>query len=148
MSCEAILNTIAPCGLNCIRCFAHAQGAIRKLSADLAAQLGAFDRYAERFASFLPVFRGYPQFGEVLSYLARGSCTGCRSGTCHNAECRVRTCHREQKVDFCFQCCRFPCEQHGLGADLKLRWIRMNERMREIGIEAYLEETMNEPRYR
>ena len=58
MEYEEILNIIAPCGLNCYKCFANSEGAIRKTSIKLQKLLGSFDIYAERFSSFLPFYKG------------------------------------------------------------------------------------------
>ena len=58
------------------------------------------------------------------------------------------TCHAEKGVDFCFQCDEFPCEKTHFDADLKRRWVQMNNRMKEVGVEAYYEETKDAPRYR
>jgi len=145
---ERILDTLAPCGLNCLKCFAHAKGEIRLLSSKLKRSLGAFDRYAERFSKFLPVFRNYLLFKEFLSYLAQGDCLGCRRGTCRYPNCGVISCSQQMRVDFCCQCPKFPCEKTNFDPDLKRRWIEMNERMKEIGIEAYYQESRDLPRYR
>jgi len=51
-------------------------------------------------------------------------------------------------VDFCFQCDEFPCEKTNFDPDLKRRWFQMNTRMKEIGVEAYFEETKDLPRYK
>ena len=143
-----ILNEVAPCGLSCGKCFAYSQGEIAKHSKELQRHLGEFDRYAERFSSFLPVFRDYPSFKNLLEYLAQGDCDGCRQGTCKYPNCGVITCYQDKGVDFCFQCDEFPCGKTNFDPDLHRRWIQMNERMKEIGVEGYFEETKDLPRYR
>jgi len=145
---QEILRHLAPCGLSCSKCFAYSEGKIREHSAKLKALLGSFDKYAERFQKFLPLFKNYPPFKELLSYLAQGDCLGCRKGTCKYPRCGVFHCSKLKGVDFCFQCVEFPCEKSNFDPDLKRRWIEMNSRMKEIGIEAYFEETRDEPRYR
>jgi len=77
-----ILKVLAPCGLNCYKCFAYKDGEIRKVSLKLKELMGSFDKYAERFSKFLPVFENYPAFKELLIYLTEGDCKGCREGTC------------------------------------------------------------------
>ncbi|MCK4480286.1 MAG: DUF3795 domain-containing protein, partial [Candidatus Lokiarchaeota archaeon] len=69
MEYKDILKVIAPCGLNCYKCFANSDGTIRKSSLELQNSLGSFDIYAERFSSFLPIFKEYPSFKKLLSYL-------------------------------------------------------------------------------
>ncbi len=49
MNYDVIKGILAPCGLNCDRCMAFAEGDIRKHSKELQRLLGSFDSYAERF---------------------------------------------------------------------------------------------------
>jgi hypothetical protein len=144
---EEILRDLAPCGLSCRKCFANTTGDIATLSTQLQEKLGDFGIYAERFSGFLPVFEDYPAFEGLLSYLAEGHCDGCRQGTCLYPNCGVSTCYGEKGVDFCFQCDEFPCDKTNFDPHLERRWRLMNERMREIGVEAYYEETKDQPRY-
>jgi hypothetical protein len=148
MQYKEILTVLAPCGLNCRKCFAYSDGEIRIFSTKLQELLGSFDRYAERFSVFLPVFKNYPPFKELLAYFTQADCNGCRKGACKYPNCGVITCYREKGVDFCFQCDEFPCEKTNFDPDLKGRWIKMNNRMKEIGVESYFEETKDLPRYR
>ncbi len=148
MKYKEILDILAPCGLNCHKCFAYSEGEIRMLSARLQERLGSFNRYAERFSAFLPVFENYPSFKKLLAYFAQGNCNGCRKDTCKYPNCGVIACYKQRGVDFCFQCDEFPCEKTNFDPDLKRRWIQMNNRMKKIGVESYFEETKNLPRYR
>lgn len=148
MSYDVIKAVLAPCGLNCGKCMANAQGEIRATSIRLRELLGSFDRYAERFSSFMPVFRNYPQFKELLEHLTSGDCAGCRNGACRYPGCVVPACSRERNVDFCFQCDDFPCSKVTFDPDLKRRWTEMNLRMKEVGLEAFYEESRHLPRYR
>jgi len=148
MKYEDILKKLAPCGLDCSKCLAYSSGEIRMVSERLAMLLGDFDRYAQRFSSFQGVFRNYPQFKELLEHFTRADCTGCRNGACRYPGCNVMKCSQEKGVDFCFQCDEFPCGKTNFDLDLKRRWVEMNTRMQEIGIEAYYEETKNLPRYK
>lgn len=148
MQYKEILTILAPCGLSCRKCLAYSDGEIRILSTKLQELLGSFDRYAERFSVFLPVFKNYPSFKELLAYFTQADCNGCRKGACKYPNCGVITCYQEKGVDFCFQCDEFPCEKTNFDPDLKGRWIKMNNRMKEIGVESYFEETKDLPRYR
>lgn len=148
MKYKEILDVLAPCGLNCRKCFAHCDGEIGTLSSGLRERLGSFDRYAERFSAFLPVFRNYPSFKELLGYLATPDCKGCRQGTCKYPNCGVVLCYRQKGVDFCFQCKDFPCNRTNFDPDLQRRWLTINRRMRDVGAERYLRETKDLPRYR
>ncbi|HPI92136.1 MAG TPA: DUF3795 domain-containing protein [Deltaproteobacteria bacterium] len=148
MDYEAIKAVLAPCGLNCGKCMANRDGEIRACANRLRELLGSFDRYAERFSSFMPVFGGYPQFRELLEHLGGGDCAGCRNGVCRYPGCIVPACVKDRGVDFCFQCGEFPCDRVSFDPDLRNRWQAMNARMKEIGIEGYFEETRDLPRYK
>lgn len=147
MAYQEILDDLAPCGLSCRKCFACSRGDIGGHSKELKRLLGNFDIYAERFSGFLPEFSDYPSFKRMLSYFSEPDCKGCRQGTCKYPNCGVVGCHRQKMVDFCFQCDEFPCEKTNFDPHLKHRWIRMNRRMKEIGVEAYYEETKDLCRY-
>ena len=143
-----ILENLAPCGLSCRKCFANRTGDIALLSTQLQERLGSFDVYAERFSAFLPAFKDYPAFKDLLAYLAEGHCDGCRKGACLYPDCGVSPCYEEKGVDFCFQCEEFPCDKTNFDPHLERRWRQMNDRMKKIGVEAYYEETKDLPRYR
>jgi len=147
MTYEEILNFLAPCGLSCRKCFAYTEGEISFHAKSLQKLLGNFDAYAERFSAFLPEFEDYPSFKPLLTYFASPDCKGCREGTCKYPNCGVVECYRQKGVDFCFQCDEFPCEKTNFDPHLKQRWIQMNQRMKEIGVEAYYEETKDLCRY-
>lgn len=147
---DVIMNSIAPCGLNCEKCFARSGGSIQQLSKDLQTALGNFDIYAERFTDLLgeSVFKEYPSFKKMLAHFAHGSCDGCRNEQCKLfKQCGVRSCHQEKKVDYCFECNDFPCEKTNFDTHLRNRWIKINERIRMIGIEKYYEEIKDLARY-
>jgi len=150
MENEQIKNRLAPCGLHCAKCFAFSDGDIKKHSHELKESLGNFDIYAQRFVELLdePVFKKYVYFKEVLTYLASVACKGCRKESCKIfKECKVRVCHVEKKVDFCFQCPEFPCTNTGFDQHLHNRSVDINRRMRAIGVEKYYDEIKDKPRY-
>lgn len=147
MEYTEILDFLAPCGLSCQKCLGYTKGEIAFHSKKLQELLGNFDIYAERFSNFLPVFKNYPSFKKLLSHLAEPNCRGCRQGDCKYPNCGVAECYQKKGVDFCFQCNEFPCEKTNFDSHLKARWIQMNHRMKEIGVEAYYEETKDLGRY-
>jgi hypothetical protein len=148
MNDKEALNHLAPCGLSCSKCFAFRKGDIGKHSRALKDLLGNFDVYAERFSAFLPQFEDYPGFKRLLTYLSSPDCEGCRKDTCKWPDCGVQACYKEKGVDFCFECREFPCDRTNFDEHLRKRWIRMQERLREIGPAAYYEETKDQSRYR
>ena len=148
MEYRELLNFLAPCGLSCQKCFAYTQGEISMHSKELQKLLGNFDIYAERFSAFLPEFKNYPSFKRMLAYFEEPDCKGCRKGTCKYPNCGVVDCYQQKGVDFCFQCDEFPCEKTNFDPHLRQRWIEKNNRMKQIGVEGYYEETKDQPRYR
>lgn len=150
MDNNRIKNVIAPCGLDCSKCYAFIDGNIKKLSHQLKMSFGDFDVYAERFSELINghIFKKYPDFKELLSYFASADCKGCRNEKCRIfTDCKVRDCFENQGVDFCFQCPEFPCENTGFDEHLHKRSIEINNRMKEIGVDKYFDEMKDKPRY-
>ena len=147
MNYSEIKKILAPCGLNCGKCLAYTEGEIKFHSKKLKDLLGSFNKYAERFSKFMPVFKKYHNFEEILNFFIQNECRGCRSGDCKYPNCGVAVCYKQKGVDFCFQCQDFPCEKTNFDDDLKERWLKMNRRMKEIGVEAYYQESKDLPRY-
>jgi len=90
MDYQVILKELAPCGLDCSRCFAYSEGETKRLSTELLAALGKFERVTARLAGLVPALQHYPEFKEVLVFFTRGSCPGCRSGGGQFPPCSAR----------------------------------------------------------
>lgn len=147
---EFIKKRLAPCGLHCGKCFAFIDGDICNYSNQLKKSLGSFDVYAKRFVELLdePNFLKYPDFDNFLTLLSSGSCNGCRAEQCKLFKsCNVRACSEAKKVDFCFQCEEFPCDNTGFDEHLYKRHVEINEQMRKNGVEEYYNEVKNQSRY-
>lgn len=143
-----LLRLIAPCGLYCGGCLAFAGGAIRNHARALRDLLGPnFDAYAKRMEGMNPVLCHYQDFSNLLDFLSRGSCKGCRDGGCLMGECGVRTCAMRREMDFCGLCPDFPCENPGLPEGLVERWRKNGEILREKGPASFLELVRSRPRY-
>ena len=136
MTYEQIKASLAPCGLSCEKCFAHVDGDIRRYSLKLKEELGNFEPYAKRFETLLgdPVFKKYSDFKAMLDYFA-------------SENCGVRGCHQEKKIDYCYQCDEFPCSRTNFDENLYKAWVRINETIRNEGIEKYYKRTLERPRY-
>ena len=142
-----IVWRLAPCGLDCSRCLDYEEGEIRGLGLRLLELLGNYERVALLKADADPAFQHYPEFRTLLARISEAACGGCRSTHAYcPSQCGVQACHREKGVDFCFQCAAYPCEK-GLSGPLGERWKKRNDRMREIGVEAYYDEQARQPRY-
>ncbi len=148
MTEKDILKRVAPCGLNCGACLAFEGGPIQRSSRELTELLGPnFIHYSKRLSAMNPVLGKYPDFAEVLHFLAGGTCGGCRATGCLYSDCRVRLCVRERGVDFCHQCPDFPCSGTGYPPELLERWRDNNEKLRGMGLAAYHEMIRSKPRY-
>jgi hypothetical protein len=136
--------------LSCEKCFAFSGGDVRLHSLKLKEKLGHFGPFAKRFETLLddPVYSKYPAFAAMLEHFATESCHGCRNEICKLFKtCGVRPCHEARNVDFCFQCDEFPCDKTGFDENLRVRWVAMNRRMQEVGVEEFYAETRDHPRY-
>lgn len=142
-----VVSRLAPCGLDCERCVMCATGRVKTLATELADALRGFESMASRVADRLPSLREYSHFAEILGFFARVDCQGCRSGGPQLPFCAARTCYREQGVDFCFQCGEYPCERNAYPEAMAKRWLSMNDRMREVGVEEFYKESLARPRY-
>jgi len=147
MNYNDIVNMLAPCGLNCSKCMAYVDGDIKRKACELRSLLGNFDSYAEKFSQFNPVFENYPAFKRLLEHFAQASCKGCRNGNSIYPTCGVTSCYKKKGVDFCFQCNEYPCDRTNFDPDLKEIWIKINNLMKEKGVETYFEESKDLPRY-
>lgn len=150
MTSEFIKSRLAPCGLHCGKCFAFVDGNIKQQSTLLKNSLGNFDVYAERFNELLdePVFRKYGTFKDMLNHFSEVNCKGCRKENCKLFKnCKVRDCAAGKNVDFCFECDEFPCGKTGFDSHLNDRSVKINRRMKEIGVENYYLEIKDKSRY-
>lgn len=150
MDPKQIKETLAPCGLCCETCFAHANGEIRKYSMKLKEKLGNFHFNAERFITLMedPIFKKYADFKEMLDYFAAEHCQGCRNEQCKLFKnCGVRVCHQEKKIDFCYQCDQFPCDKTNFDPGLYKGWVIINKKIKEKGVEQFAREARNRSRY-
>lgn len=148
MEYREVVAHLAPCGLDCGRCADYSGGEIRALSGRLQELLGGgYSRLAAMRAAAKPEFAHFSEFAAVLAALAGASCSGCRGDSVNcPLHCHAKTCHREQGVDFCFQCGEYPCDKQFEGR-LRDRWRGINDRMKEIGAVAYYHEQSKLPRY-
>jgi hypothetical protein len=145
-----LLHKFGPCGLLCEKCFAFENGPIKEHAVKLKENLGEFDNYAKRFETLLndSRFGAYPVFKEFLNLLASTGCKGCREQECHLfAGCNVKLCYKEKGVDYCWQCAEFPCTNTGFDENLNMRWLKINEKIKEIGLENYYNSIKDKPRY-
>jgi hypothetical protein len=147
-SYDQILQRLAPCGIDCERCVMRTGGVVQRAAARLADAVEGFDGMAARMAEHVPPLGGYDRFREVLGVFAGAPCAGCRAGGSTLPFCAARTCFKEQGVDFCFQCSLYPCDRNGYPDPFAQTWRKNQDRMREVGVERFYEESLRKPRYR
>ena len=120
------------------------------VSLKLKEKLGNFEPYAQRFETLLgiPIFKKYPDFKEMLDYLARKTA---RAAGTSNASCLKTAGYvsatRKTGIDFCYQCDEFPCNKTNFDERLNKIWVLINEKIKETGLEQYYEKTKTRPRY-
>lgn len=148
MEYSEVVEHLAPCGFDCMRCADYEKGEIKELSSKLVQLIGNYSPVAKMKAHGKPVFIGYSQFEEILKSFSNASCSGCRGENvqCPLTTCSAKNCHKEKGVDFCFQCDEYPCERQFDGS-LRGRWRNINDRMKEIGAVQYYTEQLKLPRY-
>ena len=134
MEYKDILEILAPCGLNCRKCFAFFEGEISTLSKKLQELLGAFDRYAERFSLFLPVFKNYPSFKELLAYFAQSDCKGCRVALANILTVELLLAIKRRVLIFVFNATNFLARTATLILDLNIDGFRWIIRWRRWGL--------------
>jgi hypothetical protein len=142
-----VLEKLAPCGLDCERCVAFEDGRVKRSAAELAAALEGFEKMVPKITDRAPALLHYERFVEVLAFLAQAACAGCRAGGAQLPFCAARTCHREQGVDYCFQCREYPCDRNSFPENLALRWRSNNDRMRDVGAVQFYRESLGKARY-
>jgi hypothetical protein len=144
---QQILGRLAPCGIDCQRCVMCADGIVQRTASELSVALEGFDKMAARMADHAPGLAEYGKFQQVLGLLTEVTCTGCRAGGSSLPFCSARTCFREHGVDYCFQCEDYPCTHNEYPEQFEQRWRATNDRMREVGVERFYQESLLKPRY-
>lgn len=147
LSYEGVVERLAPCGIDCERCVMCSRGRVKDLAAGLGTALDGFENMAPRVADRFPVLRDYQGFVGILELFAGAACAGCREGGSSLPFCAARSCHKEQGVDFCFQCAEYPCTRNSYPENMTQRWRAYNDRMLEVGVEQYYRESLKRPRY-
>lgn len=147
MEKSELLQLIAPCGLLCYTCDAMQNGIINETARKLWYVLGSYDLFLKNCPGSRPIAGKYNDFKEVLEYLANVKCNGCRTDHCPDSNCIVPECTKNRNIHFCYECKEFPCSKTGFPEELKEKWIRKNNKIKEIGLENFFEEEKGIPHY-
>lgn len=148
MNYEAMIQELAPCGLDCSRCQRYRGGEISRLAADLRKALGNVASIKDTMIKLNPAYEHVEGALKLLEVWSEADCPGCRNlkEPCLPT-CAAQKCHKEKGVDFCGQCAEFPCERNRYHKSLEARWWVMGEKIRELGVETFYQESKKKPRY-
>ena len=145
---EQVVERLAPCGIDCDRCVRYENGKVKNLATALARALEGFENMAPRVADHFPALQHYTDFTEVLELLAGGvPAPVVAVGAATSRSVPRGPVSERQGVDFCFQCAEYPCERNAYPQNLVERWRAYNDRMRDVGVERYYQESLEKPRY-
>jgi len=141
------IEELAPCGLNCRTCVRSSSGPIKESAETLLKHLEGFSTFAEKFSGVNPVYANYRAFEDFLTHLTKADCNGCRNGSECFAGCSAKNCHKENGVNYCFECVEFPCSRNSFPPALEEKWKNNNCFMKQNGIQAFYDKQAKEPRY-
>jgi hypothetical protein len=128
------LSLVTYCGLYCPLC--AQRGRIPRQAQALKESM-AKEGY-EFWGRELPGFEAFWMFLSDLADPDKG-CPGCRQGGGY-PPCAIRACARERSVEVCAFCEQFPCERIQSFAQVYPTLIADGERLRKIGIDAWIAE--------
>ncbi|NFV13911.1 DUF3795 domain-containing protein [Clostridium sporogenes] len=131
------VKDLAPCGNDCSRCANYENSKIVLLSKELSESLEGFENMAERIKDFLPTFKYYEQFSLILNHFSQGNCKGCRFSDKPICQCSINVCHKKKKVNFCFECSKYPCSPTTYNKSLTKVWRDNNDYMKKIGVDNF-----------
>ncbi len=126
---------LAYCGLYCKLCSIGTR--VPKQAALLreTMQKSGYEYFGEfAYSDFKPFWKTLAELSEIRMDDCR-----CRNG-CGDPECRIRTCAVERNLESCAFCENFPCEHINALAAGYPNLIANNLRIKEIGIDAWLDE--------
>jgi hypothetical protein len=128
------LKHVTYCGLYCGLCLNGCR--IPRRAAELQDLLHKVR--IEEWGPDLPGYDGFRVFlNELAGFEPRASC---RARSCGPETCAIRTCAEEKGVDACPFCSDYPCERILTLAKRYVMLIGDGERMRAVGLEAWIEE--------
>jgi len=134
---EQAVQDLAPCGSDCSRCAYYEKSKIVLLSKELNENLINFESMAEKTKNFMPIFNYYEQFSAILKQLSNGTCPGCRFSDKPACQCGINVCHKKEKVNFCFECPKYPCNPTTYNESLTKAWQENNDTMKKIGVDNF-----------
>lgn len=144
---EKAVIDLAPCGVDCSRCASYENGDIVRLSCELKEKLINFENLAENMKDFMPIFKYYKEFSDILNHFSTGKCPGCRNSDKPKCQCSINGCSKKNNVNFCFQCKSYPCTPTTFNESIKKKWKENNDKMNAEGIDNFYIEEKSKSRY-
>ncbi len=144
---EQAVKDLAPCGNDCSRCASYENSKIVQLSKELNESLENFENMVEKIKDFMPIFNNYEEFLAILRHFSKGSCPGCRFSDKPNCQCSINICHKKEKVNFCFECSKYPCNPTMYNEALSKVWKENNDNMKSMGVDNFYAAQKEKTRY-
>jgi hypothetical protein len=144
---EQAVKDLAPCGNDCSRCASYENSKIVQLSKELNESLENFENMAEKIKDFMPIFNNYEEFLAILRHFSKGICPGCRFSDKPNCQCSINICHKKEKVNFCFECSKYPCNPTTYNESLSKVWKENNDNMKSMGVDNFYVAQKEKTRY-
>ncbi|MDH7509246.1 MAG: DUF3795 domain-containing protein [Methanomassiliicoccales archaeon] len=136
MVSDSDLDHVAYCGLYCGLCAQRAEVPVRSKALIEILHDEGFDD----FYQYDPEMReSFPPFWNFLQKLASFDCS-CRRDFGGPPDCPIRKCAREKRIIACPLCESFPCQHIEKLAKRYPLLIADGKRMKEIGLENWIEE--------
>jgi hypothetical protein len=129
------LNMVTHCGLYCDLCAQRGRIPCQASALIESMSKEGWDFFGEY------IYDDFDSFWKILQTFSdkNSSCPACRQGG-GDPECKIRDCAREHKIDVCPLCIEYPCDLIKDFAKTYPLAISDGMRMREIGLEAWIEE--------
>ncbi|EHI98586.1 hypothetical protein CDLVIII_1900 [Clostridium sp. DL-VIII] len=145
---DQAVKDLAPCGNDCLRCVYYEKSKVVLLSKELNENLINFEKMAEKIKDFMPIFNYYEQFSAILKHFSSGNCPGCRYSDKPKCQCSINTCHKNENINFCFECSKYPCAPTTYNEELTKTWKENNDAMKKIGAYNFYLTQKEQPRYK
>ncbi|MBN1201784.1 MAG: DUF3795 domain-containing protein [Anaerolineae bacterium] len=128
------LTYVTMCGLHCTLCSAHKRTPAQAQALKTTLEDEGMPDWGANLPNFKP-------FWDFLCNLCDPDnvCPGCRAGGGYPA-CEIRKCAQARKIELCPLCDDFPCDKIQAFAHIYPTLIIDGQRMKKIGVEAWIVE--------
>jgi hypothetical protein len=128
------IGEVTYCGIYCPNCGVNCR--LPKQASTLLNTMKAGD-----WGDFGHGIEGFTPFWRFLNGLADvNTPKSCRNGTCGAPNCSIKACAKKKDVEVCPLCAEYPCDKIKLFAKSEPTLLFDGERMKEIGLEKWIDE--------